>query len=414
MVGTIVALNAALVLLVYGLRGVLAQRYVQQPEAMALLLILILLVPVQALDSFMISLLTVFSGARSVFFRKYLLGPILLLSVVLVTLIGGLSVKFLAAGYLLGGLIGIIIYTTVLVRLIADRGLLSRRSLRALRFPAREVFGFTTPLLISDVIFVLRGAFVVVLLEHFGTLSDVASFRAVFPVARLNLLVFQSFAFLFTPATARLFARDDLSHINSLYWRTAVWIAVLSFPVFALSFCAAQPLTVLLFGQGYAQSALLLSIMAFGFYVSAAMGFSGLTLRVYGKVRALFLVDFVGAALSLCASLLLIPRYGALGGAISTGGTLALQTVLYQVALRTETGIHAFEREYLKAYLTLASGAAGLLLFQWLVSPGMLLSLLAAAGASAVVLRLNRRLLGVADTFPELLRMPLARRFFAG
>ncbi|MFN8476214.1 MAG: hypothetical protein U0074_00090 [Kouleothrix sp.] len=67
--------------------------------------------------------------------------------------------------------------------------------------------------------------------------------------------------------------------------QTAVWTSVLSFPIFALTFSMANPLTVILYGQKYASSAVLLALLSFGYYFNAALGFNGLTLKVYGRLR---------------------------------------------------------------------------------------------------------------------------------
>jgi hypothetical protein len=48
---------------------------------------------------------------------------------------------------------------------------------------------------------------------------------------------------------------------------------------------------------------------------------------------------------------------------------------------------------------------------QWLFAPPFGVGLALAAGASVLVVIVNRRLLDVANTFPEVLRVPGARRF---
>src|SRR5205807_8081013 len=149
-------------------------------------------------------------------------------------------------------------------------GLLPHFNLRRVRMPAREVFSFTLPSLVSDAVFVLRGSLVVVLLERFHSTLDVAAFQAVLPVARLNMVVFSSFVVLFMPLAGRLFARGDHEAINELYWQSAVWIALISFPLLAVSFSLAEPVTVMLFGARYAQSAPILALLAFGHYFTAA------------------------------------------------------------------------------------------------------------------------------------------------
>ena len=90
----------------------------------------------------------------------------------------------------------------------------------------------------------------VILLGHYWDAEAVGALRVVLPAARPDMIVMGSFTLLFTPVAARLFARGDL-RIGHLYWQTAAWIAVLSFPVFAVTFSLSQPLTIMLFGERY-------------------------------------------------------------------------------------------------------------------------------------------------------------------
>jgi O-antigen/teichoic acid export membrane protein len=289
-------------------------------------------------------------------------------------------------------------------------GLLQHFRLRSLHMPARAVFSFSLPLLSSDLVFVLRSSFVVMLLEHLQGTADVAAFRAVLPIARLNMVVFQSFMLLFMPSAVRMFARGDRQGINRLYWQSAAWIAVLSFPILALTFSLSAPLTVLLYGSRYAQSAVLLALLAFGHYFDAALGFNGLTLRVYGEVSYLAAVDLIGALASFGVNLMLISRYGALGAAVGTCLTLVAQNLLYQLGLRRAAGLRPFERRYLAVYLSIALGSLGLLLFQWLTDAPVIVSVAAAGVVSLLVVRYNSKLLNVELIFPELQRFPLLRR----
>ena len=167
---------------------------------------------------------------------------------------------------------------------------------RTFSFPMREILGFSVPLLTTDLVYILLNASDVVLLGAItGDPEAVANYRVIQPVALLNLIVLQSFTLLFIPATARLFARDDREGLRSLYWQTAAWVAVLSFPIFAVTFALAKPLTVALFEQRYAESAIFLSIIALGRYYDAALGFNGLTLRVFGNLKAVVGVNLAAA-----------------------------------------------------------------------------------------------------------------------
>jgi O-antigen/teichoic acid export membrane protein len=280
----------------------------------------------------------------------------------------------------------------------------------ALRFPAREIYGFALPLVAVDLLFVVMNTTNVWMLQHFGTTADIADYRVVQPAARLNLVVMTSFAMLFTPLAARLFARHDRAGIHELYWRTAAWIAVFSFPVFALTFASSQPLTVTLFGQRYEGSAAILALLSLGYYFNAALGFNGLTLRVYGLVRYTVIISVAAALANVAINLLLIPSYGAVGAAIGTCVTLVIHNFLKQVGLRKGTGISVFDPEHLRVYCLIGVVAGALLGLHLLLEPGLPVALALVALGSAVLIAATRDTLRIGDTFPELLRIPLVRR----
>jgi O-antigen/teichoic acid export membrane protein len=307
----------------------------------------------------------------------------------------------------------------MLWRTLLKQELFEQFNLKTISVPARELFSFTVPLLSSDLVFVLMTASSALLLGYFRDPNEVASFRAVQPSAMLNQFVLQSFTLLFTPMASRMFARDDHAGVNHLYWQTAIWISVLSFPIFAMTFSLAHPITVLLYGQNYEDSAIILALLSFGYYFGAALGFNGLTLKVYGKLRFIVGINILAAVVNVAVNLLLIPRYGAFGAACGTSGTMVAHSILKQVGLRFGTGISLFEWKHFKVYLSIAIGAAGLLVAQSflptnysLSSPYVYISIALAAIVSLVVVGLNRKDLNVAQTFPELLRFPLMKRFF--
>jgi len=405
-VGTILSLGLTLILLMIGLRGVITGTLIKDAEAVALLVILIALSPVQALDNVINGLFAVFSSPKAIFFRKYVLAPALKLAVVILLIAAKANVEFLAAGYLGAGVLGVGIFSYILVRVMRQQGLFSELNIRQVRIPAREVLSFTVPLLASDLVFVVMNTVDAVLLEQFHGTADVAAFRAVQPTAKMNQMVLASFALLFTPAAARLFARGDRQGINRLYWENAAWVAVVSFPIFALTFSLAGPVTVTIFESRYEESAIIMAMLSLGYFFNAATGQNGLTLKVLGKLRYIVAVDIIAAVLNLVLNLLLIPRYGAMGAAVGTMVTLIIFNLMKQAGLMLGTGISLFDREYLRVYLVLIAGTVGLLALQILFDPPVWAGVLAVGLISLAVLRLNRDVLNVEHMFPELLRIP--------
>jgi O-antigen/teichoic acid export membrane protein len=412
MAGTIASLGLSLILLLYGLRDWLGQTVVKDPLALSLLVVIIALVPVRAFDQLFLGLFAIFSNSRAIFFRKYLMAPGLQLAVVILLVVGKSDVFFLAGGYVFAGVLGIIFYLVLLFQTFRQQGLFEHFVLRKIQIPAREIFGFSLPLVMSSSLTLVRGSLVIMLLGHFQPNSEVANFRAVLPVGELNMVVYQSFTALFMPMAARMFARKEWSGINDLYWQSAIWIAVITFPIFMLTFPLAQPMTILLFGERYAGSAIILALLSLGYYFNAGLGFNSYTLRVFGKVRYLFIADMIVAVSTIVVYLIVIPRYGALGAAFATSGTLIAQNLLYQMGLKLETNVSFFHQRYLRVYLTIILGATGAVLFQLLLDPPLYIDLGIAALISLLILRINHQALNVRETFPEILRLPLVHWFF--
>lgn len=374
-------------------------------EPLAVLLVLVFMVPLEALDELLTGTYAAFSRPGAIFFRRYGLSPALRLTAVLVLALLGRDVVFLARGYLAASLLGVLVYLALLVPLLREEGLLRHLRPGRLRMPFREVFGYTLPLMSSDLVGALMTAAGPLLLGYHRGMSEVALFRVVVPVATLNLLVMQSFALLYTPTASRLHARGDREGIEHLYWRTATWIAVLTFPVFAVTFSAAGPVTVLLYGARYEAAATVLSLLAAGYYFNAALGFNSLTLKVVGKVREVVAIDVAAAVVAVGLNVVLVPRHGAPGAAVATACSLVAHNLLKQAGLRLAVGVSFFDRRFAGVYGRVAAGCLALL-GSVLAAPGTFQARgTAAVLVSLAVLLAVKRRLGIAETFPELARL---------
>lgn len=408
-VATIVALSTLMILTLTGLQVFTDASFLHDPRILSIMMVLMFLAPLQAIDDVVLGIFAVFGAAKQIFFRQHILGPALKLSAVLLVFAFHGGIFALAAGYLIASVLGIAVYVRKLFSLLRDEGITPHIDRQSMQIPAREIFAFTIPLLSTDLLYIAVNTMDVVMLEFFQGVSSVAVMRAVQPAALLNQLVMNSFGILFTPMAARLFAKNDTAGVNKHYWKTAIWVAVLSFPIFILTFSCASPITLLLYGARYEESAIILALLSVGYYFNASLGFNGTVLKVYGKLRYMVGINAAAAVLNLIANYILIPRYGAIGAAAGTCGTLIVHNIFKQIGLKMGTGINLFERRYLRVYLIIITATLGLLIPQliWKFSPYYILPF--SVLASLAVIRLNRNMLNVHDTFPELLRFPILR-----
>jgi O-antigen/teichoic acid export membrane protein len=421
-IGNCVGLGLALIVFVFGAQHFLAEHVVGArpvlpvngeaglPLPISLLLILIALSPAEALDSLFQGLLASLASPRAIFFRRHVLTPCMRLGAVLGVVALDGDVTMLATFYLVVGLIGVLIYVGLLYKVLRERGLLAELKTSSVVVAPRELYALGLPMFSTDIFLILKTSMAVLLLEPLAGANAVADFQAVIPMAGLNLVVLQSLKMLYTPTAARLFARGNESGINAIFWQSAVWIALITFPVFAVCILIPDAVTALLFGDRYVSAANVLVVLAIGNYVNAALGMNTYTLQVYARVRTIAATSVLATLLGLGLNLWLIPEHGALGAAMATSGAVVAHNVMNHIGLFFRTGVDVLQRSGILVYGTILVGTAGLIAIRHTLDPHALVIAALIAMVFAALLWIHRGTLAIADTFPELARVPLIGR----
>ena len=94
---------------------------------------------------------------------------------------------------------GLLLYVGLLVRLLHERRLWRHFDPRKVILPFRAVFEFSFPLITGELALLSMKVGGVMVLALFHPVTEIASYRAVFGIARLNTAVTTSFATLFLP-----------------------------------------------------------------------------------------------------------------------------------------------------------------------------------------------------------------------
>lgn len=410
LVTTLGALGLALALLFHAR---LVDPFVQDPLAQSLLLVLIAIAPLQALDNLLQAVLAIFAGSRALFFRRFVLGPLLRLVAVVAVVASGGGVRFLAWAYLAASLVGVLLYGPMLRRALAKADLLAHFSWRALRLPWRELLAFGLPLVVAEVMMVVRQPLTGVLLEYQQGTLGVADLNAFAKISGLNLIVLQSMKLLFLPVASRLYAREEHAAIDDLYWQTTIWISVMTFPVFVPCIAMAPTLAGIVYGDDYVATSGVLTVLALGEFANAALGLNTYTLQVYGRVRYLFWTTLLATLTGFGVSWFLIPAHGALGAAAGITCGLVLQNVLHHVGLQRFTEVELLRAKYLWVYASLALVLALLWGLDLALDPPVWLEAGLVAGSGLFLLRLHRRTMNILSVFPELAKLPALGRFLA-
>lgn len=406
-IGTVLGLGTAIVALVVGGESLIRGHVARDALSVELLVAAVLLIPLTAFDSLLQEVSAFLIGARAIFFRRHVLGPLLKLLAVVVVVAAQASVFALAIGHVVAGAIGVLAYVWMLGRAPAARWLRERE----VRWPWRDVYTFALPVLVTDALGSLALALAVVTIEAFHGAEAVAPYRAVVPVAGLILVTLQSFRFLFMPLASRLYERGATAEVGRLLHRSHLWIAVLSFPAFAVCFALSDPVVTLLFGERYRDAGELLALLSVATYVNATLGLGADTLMAFHRMRMLVTIS-VGA-LAVRSTLLfgLVPEHGALGAAIATTVTAVVHHVSNWVAVARTCGLRGGSTDGARVRIVAAAVVLGLVHFAW--APGIAVRVVTVVVTSAFVVATNRRALAIGATFPALRNLPLLGRWAA-
>ena len=410
--GTIVSLGIAIVVLVNGLSGSIQQSLIHDRRTVSLLAILIALVPLEALDHMADGIMAVLGRPGAIFVRRHVLGPCLRLAVVSVLVVQHADARVLAFGYIAVGVLGLLVYSGMLVRGVQRQILPRGVTWRSIQLPFREIATFVGPLLVTAIVRMLIESSDALVLGAIHGPEGVASLRAVLPVARFVLTFQLAFMLMFTTLAARLYARDATAALNDSYWRTATWIALLSFPVFAVSFVFAGPLTATLYGPRYADSAPIMAILSLGYFVNGITGLNAQVLGVFRRLTFLTVVHLVVLVVTVAGLFAVVPTFDALGAAVVKSGSIIFINVLLQLGLRG-TGVRFFDVRFSRIYVLMGAALLGLWVLQTTVTPPFAVAVALTGVVWLLLLRASRSTLRIEQVFPELRRIPLVR-FFVG
>lgn len=375
-------------------------------SAVVILLVLIALAPIQALDVILVEMFAVFASPWSVFLRRYVMEPALRLLVVALLIMFDQQAMFLTVGFVLVGAVGLTLYLILLLRLFRRNGLAQHFSMRGIVLPWSEVARFCGPVMLMSLVAVATTELAAVILGRDGGSTEVAELRAVLPFAVLNLGVFFTFTTLFTPAAARLVARGEHQSVRDLYWQSAMWVAVLTFPVLAATTALARPFTVFALGDRYASSAVILMILSVGYYLNAAFGFNGLIVQLLGRSKWVLVTSGLTLLVMVVATFVLVPEYLAVGAAFSVLITLVVHNLLKQLGLGFGAGIGIVHRAHSVVILQVGLAVVLMYGFEYWFEPGLGIGLLIVVVMWLLLLRRTRAHLRLSDVFPEATRIP--------
>lgn len=202
-------------------------------------------------------------------------------------------------------------------------------------------FKVSLPILMVEGFYLLLTNTDILVLQHFRTPDDVAVYYAA--AKTLTLIAFVHFAV--SAAVAHRFSEyhvtDDRTRLNAILTDSIRWTFWASLAATIVILAMGRPL-LSLFGPRFVEGYHLMFILTVGLMARAAVGPVERLLSMLGEQRACAVVYGTAFFLNLALCIVLIPRLGVDGAAVSTSVALVVESILLFLVTKRRLGFHVF------------------------------------------------------------------------
>lgn len=219
------------------------------------------------------------------------------------------------------------------------------------KYYTKEIFKYSIPLVFGAFLLFIIGWIDTLMLGFFKTVSDVGIYNVAQPTATLILIVPSALTILFLPIITQFYSKRKNEEIKKVYKTVSRWVFFINLPILLIIMFFSPQIINLLFGQEYASAGIPLAILIVGYlFYSLAYTSAGI-LNMAKKSNLLFFTTLIFATLHVILNLLLIPKYGINGAAISSTLSFILGSIIYFIFSYKIIKVWPFKKSYLKSIL---------------------------------------------------------------
>jgi O-antigen/teichoic acid export membrane protein len=162
---------------------------------------------------------------------------------------------------------------------------------------------------------------------------------------------------MFAPTIAELYDKGEMQKLSTMVKIVTKWSIVFSLPIFGIATIFSYFL-LSISGDSFSAAWPLLIMLSVGNMVNTGTGSTNYLLYMTGKQKFSFINSFTAIAVNVGVGVILTPRYGAMGTAISTGLGMAVLNLVALLQVRLLLKIQPYRWDVLKPFIAGAVSAA--------------------------------------------------------
>ncbi|GAC1344049.1 MAG: hypothetical protein NVSMB27_04560 [Ktedonobacteraceae bacterium] len=233
------------------------------------------------------------------------------------------------------------------------------------QYELREWLVFSTLNFLTNIVTTVLDSIDTLLLAFFG-LSKVAigQYGAAIKFGPIITMPLFSLNVIFAPTIAELHSRGERQKLEEMFKIVTKWAITFSLPLFLIASLFSVYLLGLS-GAGYISAWPLVIAFSIGNMLGAATGSVGSMLLMTGHNKLSFINSLVAVVVNVVLGVILTPRYGAMGTALSTGLAVCVLNVMRLIQVRLVLKMQPYRWDTLKPLAAglLSTAAVGALLY---------------------------------------------------
>ncbi len=334
--------------LVYLFAEVISESIFHKPELTGVLKSFAIGIPFVATMMVTASASQGFHTTKYSVYIKDIVQPLVNIVFVLLFILWGFGISGVIIAFILSHLFALLAGLYFIARQfpeIKDRGLRSIYGYKAL-------LTYSTPLLVSGILGFLLSWTDVLMLGAMKTSEDVGIYRAASQVSIFLLLILAASNSIYNPAIANMHYLGQIKRLEKIFKITTRWVFLLTLPVaLILIFSAKEVMSV--FGPDFVErGAPVLVILTIAQLINCTTGGVGNTLMMTGKQNVAMRKSIALVIINIVLNYFLIPRYGNLGAALSTGISIGIINLLLLLDVYILYKIHPYNMSYLQGIIS--------------------------------------------------------------
>lgn len=171
------------------------------------------------------------------------------------------------------------------------------------------------------------------------TSTEIAQLSVAQRTAMLTSFILMAVNLVVAPNFALLYKNNELKKLQTLAVKSVRIMVTISAPILVLMLFMPTKIMAI-FGEGFAEGAIFLQILAIGQFINVITGSVGYLLSMSGHEKDLRNTVLMTGSFAITLSFILIPIYGAIGSAISTALAVSIQNILGVYLVRKRLGFN--------------------------------------------------------------------------